>query len=129
MFLSLALVVGTLVVSVFVTEWQSTVAPIEGELSVRGINGQRVRLVRESNGVVHVDAETIADAMFGLGFAHAQDRLWQMEWQVRAVCLVARLIIEHTAEAFQRNAVRSVWQRHTGTRQASENPCASARHQ
>ena len=89
MFLSLALVVGALVLSVFVTEWQSTVAPISGELSVRDIGGQTVRLVRESNGIVHVEAETIGDAMFGLGFAHAQDRLWQMEWQVRA-CNVPR---------------------------------------
>ena len=36
------------------------------------------KLYRDSKGIPHIDAETINDAMFSLGFVHAEDRLWQM---------------------------------------------------
>jgi len=38
-----------------------------------------VEIVRDSYAVPHIFGETDADVLFGLGFAHAQDRLWQME--------------------------------------------------
>ena len=37
-----------------------------------------VEIVRDTANVPHVFAETEEQVMFGLGFAHAQDRLWQM---------------------------------------------------
>ena len=37
-----------------------------------------VEIVRNNNDVPHIFAENDADAFFALGFAHAQDRLWQM---------------------------------------------------
>ncbi len=37
-----------------------------------------VEIVRDSYSVPHIFAERDRDAYFGLGFAHAQDRLWQM---------------------------------------------------
>jgi len=40
---------------------------------------QRVQIVRDEHAVPHVFAQTDADAFFGLGWAHAEDRLWQME--------------------------------------------------
>ncbi|MBP7066598.1 penicillin acylase family protein [Ferrovibrio sp.] len=40
---------------------------------------QSVRIIRDRHAIPHVLAESRVDAMFGLGFAHAQDRLWQME--------------------------------------------------
>ena len=52
--------------------------PAQGVLAVRGL-AAKVRVVRDPFGVPHVEAETIADAFFALGFAHAQDRMWQME--------------------------------------------------
>ena len=42
-----------------------------------------VVIERDFHGVPHVRAENESDAHFGLGFAHAQDRLWQMEFQRR----------------------------------------------
>ncbi len=42
-----------------------------------------IEIVRDGWGVPHVFAATDRDAHFGLGYAHAQDRLWQMEWQRR----------------------------------------------
>jgi len=44
-----------------------------------------VEIVRDNASVPHIFAETDADAYFALGFVHAQDRLWQMLMQRRAV--------------------------------------------
>ncbi len=38
-----------------------------------------VEIVRDSYAVPHIFGQSDADVLFGLGFAHAQDRLWQME--------------------------------------------------
>lgn len=38
-----------------------------------------VALYRDPYGIPHIRAESMADAFFAQGFAHAQDRLWQME--------------------------------------------------
>lgn len=53
-----------------------------GEIQVRGISGP-VTIVRDSDGVAHISGTTETDAAFGLGFVHAQERLWQMEVQRR----------------------------------------------
>lgn len=44
---------------------------------VAGIDGP-VEIVRNSDNVPHIFAASDTDVYFGLGFAHAQDRLWQM---------------------------------------------------
>lgn len=49
-----------------------------------GLTGP-VEIVRNSDDVPHVFAGTDADVYFGLGFAHAQDRLWQMTMLRRTV--------------------------------------------
>lgn len=38
----------------------------------------RIDIVRDTYGVPHIYGQTDHDIMFGLGYAHAQDRLWQM---------------------------------------------------
>ena len=40
-------------------------------------------MFRDANGVPHVRAHDEADALFALGFVHAQDRLAQMLWLLR----------------------------------------------
>ncbi|MGH2461128.1 MAG: penicillin acylase family protein [Chloroflexota bacterium] len=42
-----------------------------------------VEVIRDSYGVPHVYAEDEPDVFFGLGFAMAQDRLWQMDYMRR----------------------------------------------
>ena len=44
---------------------------------VRGIS-DTVEIARNTFAVPHIFAETDVDVYYGLGFAHAQDRLWQM---------------------------------------------------
>ena len=40
--------------------------------------GAPVEIVRDNANVPHILAQSDADTFFGLGYAHAQDRLWQM---------------------------------------------------
>ena len=53
-----------------------------GDISVAGITAP-VEIVRDADAIPHVIAKTKADALYGLGYVHAQDRLWQMEFQRR----------------------------------------------
>ncbi len=43
-----------------------------------------VEIVRNTHDIPHIFGETDADVLFGLGYAHAQDRLWQMTMLRRA---------------------------------------------
>ena len=47
------------------------------DFSLAGISAP-VEIVRSNDNVPHVFGESEADVFFALGFAHAQDRLWQM---------------------------------------------------
>lgn len=44
-----------------------------------------VTITRDAHGVPHIFAEQRDDALFALGFAHGQDRMWQMEMGRRTV--------------------------------------------
>jgi penicillin G amidase len=44
-----------------------------------------IEIVRDTHAVPHILASADADAFFGLGFVHAQDRLWQMTLMRRTV--------------------------------------------
>ncbi|MFW2541690.1 penicillin acylase family protein [Primorskyibacter sp. 2E107] len=46
-------------------------------MPVAGITGD-IEIIRDNAGVPHIMALSDRDAFFGLGYAHAQDRLWQM---------------------------------------------------
>jgi len=52
---------------------------VDGEIAVAGI-GAPVEIVRDRWGVPHLYAETEKDLYFAQGYVHAQDRLWQMEF-------------------------------------------------
>lgn len=60
----------------------TTIAPQDGRLALEGLSAP-VEMTREASGVLHIKAQTDPDAFFALGVAHAQDRLWQMEFQRR----------------------------------------------
>ena len=47
----------------------------QDEVEVAGLNGP-VEIVRDRHAVPHIFADTDEDVHFGLGYAHAQDRLW-----------------------------------------------------
>ncbi len=52
-------------------------------LTVAGLSGP-VEIVRDNANVPHIFGSTDEDVYFGLGFAHAQDRLWQITMARRA---------------------------------------------
>lgn len=79
----LALILGLGAALAGLLAWLATSLPQEeGVLALAGPKA-RIALARDKDGVAHILAASEADAYFALGFAHAQDRLWQMELQRR----------------------------------------------
>jgi penicillin amidase len=60
----------------------STLPKTTGTIRVAGLAGA-VDVRRDEFGIPHIRAGSEADALVGLGYVHAQDRLWQMEFQRR----------------------------------------------
>src|SRR5688572_10881570 len=56
---------------------------VDGEIERDGASAP-IEILRDRYGIPHIRAASRADAIFALGFVHAQDRLWQMEVQRRA---------------------------------------------
>jgi penicillin amidase len=81
-FLALALVLLVLVLAGAWVYLQRSLPTVDGEASVKGI-GAPVEIVRDKEGVPHIFAKSESDGLFALGYAHAQDRLWQLEFQRR----------------------------------------------
>lgn len=60
--------------------WARTSLPeTDGRLVLAGLSGE-VTVARDEYGVPLITASSQEDAFFGLGFVHAQDRLWQLEF-------------------------------------------------
>ena len=59
--------------------WLSRSLPqASGTVRIAGLSGP-VTITRDAHGVPHIDGATRDDVYAGLGFAQAQDRMWQME--------------------------------------------------
>ncbi|MBV8030744.1 MAG: penicillin acylase family protein, partial [Betaproteobacteria bacterium] len=72
-----ALAAAVLVCALYIYLRQSL--PVtEGVERVQGLAG-RVEVLRDRYGIPHIYARSLEEAYYALGFAHAQDRLWQME--------------------------------------------------
>src|SRR5207244_7716736 len=61
---------------------RASLPQVEGTVTVSGI-ASAVTIARDADGVPLITAQSEEDAAFGLGFAHAQDRLFQMEMMRR----------------------------------------------
>lgn len=60
----------------------TTLPQTRGRLQLVGLT-EAVFVKREPNGIVHIQANNLADLLFAQGVVHAQDRLWQMDFQRR----------------------------------------------
>ena len=58
----------------------STFPKERGQLRVQGLTGP-VTIETDAHGIPTIRAGKFEDALFGLGYVHARDRLWQMDWQ------------------------------------------------
>ena len=61
---------------------RSSLPQTSGSISLAGLS-KPVEIIRDSNAVPHIFAASAEDAYFALGFVHAQDRFWQMEFMRR----------------------------------------------
>jgi penicillin amidase len=70
-----------------------------GEVRLAGL-AKPVEVLRDAYGVPHISAQSFADAVYALGYVHAQDRLWQMEVNRRtAAGRLAEVLGEGALEA------------------------------
>ena len=73
-----------LVVLDTIASFRYSVPEYDGSLEITEIDAP-VRILRDKHAIPHIIAENFEDATFALGYAHAQDRLWQMEMSRRYV--------------------------------------------
>ena len=71
------LALGALAVTVIYAFTARSLPDYGASFEVAGVAGP-VEIVRNTANVPHIFADADEDVFFGLGFAHAQDRLWQM---------------------------------------------------
>lgn len=76
------LVLAVLAAGAVYVALRNTVPAASGSLAIAGLSGP-VEIQRDREGVPHIFAGSVEDLVTGLGFVHAQDRLWQMEMQRR----------------------------------------------
>ena len=77
---SIALVVCAVVVAYYLAA--RSLPDYDAELELPGALG-KIEVVRDTANVPHIFADQDADVFFGLGYVHAQDRLWQMSMMRR----------------------------------------------
>ncbi|MFY8086665.1 MAG: penicillin acylase family protein, partial [Rubrivivax sp.] len=71
----------SLIVLAFAVGWvysRLALPKTSGEVTLSGAQGS-IRIARDVHGIPSIEAQSAADLAFGLGVAHAQDRLWQLE--------------------------------------------------
>ena len=76
------LVVAAALTALFFWRVRAPLPVTSGAVAVDGLRA-RVEIIRDLDDVPHIRANDEADALFGLGYVHAQERLWQMEFQRR----------------------------------------------
>lgn len=82
---AVALVAGALLVGAGAAIYvQRTFAVMDGQLQVAGL-GQPVKVQRDAADVTHVSAQSPQDAWFAMGYVHAQERTWQLEFNRRVM--------------------------------------------
>lgn len=63
---------------------QRSFAQLDGSLAVAGLS-EAVQVRRDGADVTHIQAQTPQDAWFAMGYVHAQERTWQLEFNRRVM--------------------------------------------
>lgn len=98
-FAGLLLLAGAAAVILYIVA-RLSLPGLDGTIKVAQSLAGPVEILRDRHAVAHIRGASRMDAAFGLGYAHAQDRLWQMEVQRRVAA--GRL-----AEIFGRQALNT----------------------
>lgn len=80
----MAAFVGSLAVGWATWKFRASLPQLEGRVAVAGLE-RPITIARDEYGVPHIFGAREADVFFGLGYAHAQDRMFQMELIRRAM--------------------------------------------
>ena len=56
---------------------------MSGAMDTDSLTGE-ISIARDEFGIPHISADNIGDSVYGQGYVHAQDRLWQIEYRRRA---------------------------------------------
>jgi penicillin amidase len=92
---------------------------VKGEESISGISAP-VEIVRDEWGVPHIYAQNEYDLLFAQGYVHAQDRLWQMEFNRRVGAGTLSAILGESTLGIDR------FMRTLGLRRAAERDLATS---
>ena len=82
--LSAVLVLLTLLAAILAVYVYRSFPAISGELKTVGLKAP-VTIARDAADVTHIKAQTPADAWFAIGYVHAQERGWQLEFNRRVM--------------------------------------------
>src|SRR5688572_18446431 len=96
-----------------------------GRIAVPGPSGE-VRIRRDGWGVPHIEARSDADAWFGAGFCHGQDRAFQIEMLSRLVRGTLSELVGREGIAFDRISRRIGFFRSARRRLAAMDPALVA---
>ena len=89
-----------------VWRFHDTKPQVSGSVSVAGLDAD-VSVVRDQYGVPHIFGESEADIFYALGYAHAQDRFFQMDMMRRYVHgRLAEVLGERAVNVDARNRIR-----------------------
>ncbi len=77
--LVLAILVGTLAPAWLRRQAPRSFPQVEGEIRLPELDAP-VTIIRDTDGVPHIYAQTPHDLFFAQGYVHAQDRFWQMDF-------------------------------------------------
>jgi penicillin amidase len=92
---------------------KKVLVPTSGSLTAKGLKDE-VRILRDKWGVPHIFASSPEDLFLALGYTHAQERLWQLEFNRRLACgTLSEIVGETTVEI-------DVFMRTAGLRRSAE---------
>ena len=81
--IALGIVLALLIALAAAWLWlRQSLPTIDGTSHAKGLAAP-VEILRDAEGVPHLFAKSERDGAFAMGYVHAQDRLWQMEFQRR----------------------------------------------
>ncbi|XOV80937.1 MAG: penicillin acylase family protein [Aestuariibacter sp.] len=113
-FILIALIPLTATVILVFSHYQAANKHFNQQIRSAQLN-QDLSIQRDKNGLVYINSGSDRDAYFGLGYAHAQDRLWQLELQ-------RRITKGSLSELFGKSFIdKDIWIRTLGLQAAAES--------
>ena len=118
--LALALLLALAVAALYLAV-RGSLPPLDGERAAAGLAADAV-IERDAFGAVTITGQSRDDVAFATGFAHAQDRYFQMDLARRMSVGAARRGVRRRRARHRRAASRAPLHEHRGTRCSRQLP-------